>query len=615
MRRLLLIGGLIAQVLTTTVAAAQPGITFTFSEGRFSEVDGVQYVDFDVLASSSASALLGNTQLYLRYESAVFGENVAAAGAVSVAPGVLVSNADVYGIGFTDNTTEGNTTLSITADFKKHADATAGTQIGTTPAALVHVRMRLAQAGSTVTVRFDDDCSAGPCMTGQQFQSDGAAFATVSATTTFTAAPTTGSFPPVTQNTPPATAPDAAATMMNTEIVIDVLANDSDDGALDRTALALVAPPSHGTAVVQPETGTIVYMPTAGYTGTDLFSYTVKDDEGASSDEESVTITITEYSQDPVAEADHVQVDEDTPATIAVLANDSMPEQDTVELSVADTTLEGGRLALTETNEISYHPPADFFGTDSFTYTLRTSTGATAQAAVTVTVRPVNDAPRFRAAFTLQPTDGSDVFIGGGPDGAPAAPETPFVVSWGEAYDVDGDSVRYVWQLASTQEFGDILMSGDVGASTKYETDYEQMAGLLVETGLKMGASLSLFHRVIASDGALSTSSDAAEVTLVRGALTSTQDGSLPDQLALHQNYPNPFNPSTTIRYALPEASNVSLRVYNALGAEVMTLVSGQQFAGEHEITLDASDLASGIYLYRLEAGGQAATKTFILAK
>jgi hypothetical protein len=77
----------------------------------------------------------------------------------------------------------------------------------------------------------------------------------------------------------------------------------------------------------------------------------------------------------------------------------------------------------------------------------------------------------------------------------------------------------------------------------------------------------------------------------------------LPQSFALYQNYPNPFNPSTTIEFALPKSAFITLKVYNLLGEEVATLVAEKRVAGIHKINWDASGLASGVYLYRLEAG------------
>jgi hypothetical protein len=75
---------------------------------------------------------------------------------------------------------------------------------------------------------------------------------------------------------------------------------------------------------------------------------------------------------------------------------------------------------------------------------------------------------------------------------------------------------------------------------------------------------------------------------------------SLPRQITLEQNYPNPFNPCTAIQFAMPYACEVRLAVYNLLGQEVQVLTEGMYGAGLHQLTFDGSDLASGVYLYRL---------------
>jgi N-acetylneuraminic acid mutarotase len=92
-------------------------------------------------------------------------------------------------------------------------------------------------------------------------------------------------------------------------------------------------------------------------------------------------------------------------------------------------------------------------------------------------------------------------------------------------------------------------------------------------------------------------------------------DAGAPKQFALEQNYPNPFNPTTTISYQLPVASQVSLKVYDVLGREVMTLVNGKQEAGVYNLSLNGATLSSGIYFYRLQSGNFVSTKKMMLVK
>lgn len=89
----------------------------------------------------------------------------------------------------------------------------------------------------------------------------------------------------------------------------------------------------------------------------------------------------------------------------------------------------------------------------------------------------------------------------------------------------------------------------------------------------------------------------------------------IPKQFQLNQNYPNPFNPNTIISYSLPEKSNVKIKVFDTLGREVVSLVNEEKPAGVHQVEFKGSNLASGVYLYRIEAGNYNETKKMILLK
>jgi hypothetical protein len=94
-----------------------------------------------------------------------------------------------------------------------------------------------------------------------------------------------------------------------------------------------------------------------------------------------------------------------------------------------------------------------------------------------------------------------------------------------------------------------------------------------------------------------------------------SETNQVPQQYALHQNYPNPFNPTTTINYQIPELSFVTLKVFDVLGSKVATLVNEEKAAGTYDIELNAVNLPSGIYFYKLQAGDFVETKKMVLMK
>ena len=99
------------------------------------------------------------------------------------------------------------------------------------------------------------------------------------------------------------------------------------------------------------------------------------------------------------------------------------------------------------------------------------------------------------------------------------------------------------------------------------------------------------------------------------GVIQDVEDSEIPMTYNLAQNYPNPFNPSTKIKFSIPEAGIVTLKVFNLLGEEVATLLNSEKTAGNYEATFDASNLSSGIYFYKLEAQNFTSTKKMLLLK
>jgi hypothetical protein len=126
------------------------------------------------------------------------------------------------------------------------------------------------------------------------------------------------------------------------------------------------------------------------------------------------------------------------------------------------------------------------------------------------------------------------------------------------------------------------------------------------------------YYRVVAYDFNANKGEFSDEVF---ASITGIDDNiTLPTEFALEQNYPNPFNPSTTIEFALPQAVDVSLKIFNIRGQLVKTLVSGNKAAGRYSLTWDGTDnfgnkVASGTYIYAIKAGNFVQNKKMILLK
>jgi CshA-type fibril repeat protein len=223
-------------------------------------------------------------------------------------------------------------------------------------------------------------------------------------------------------NDPPAAVADVASTSEDTPITIGVLGNDSD---LDGDTLAVTAATATNGTVVRNADGTVTYTPNAHFNGTDTISYTISDGRGGVATA-TVTVTVAAVNDPPAAVNDIASTNEDTPVTIAILANDSDVDGDPLTVSTASAA--NGTVVRNPDGTVTYTPNANFNGTDTISYTISDGKGGFSTATVTVTVAPVNDGP-----IATPPLNGQI-----STDGAAAS-----VTTAGNFVDPDGDALTY----------------------------------------------------------------------------------------------------------------------------------------------------------------------------
>ena len=192
-------------------------------------------------------------------------------------------------------------------------------------------------------------------------------------------------------NDPPVANDDLGSTDEDTPVTIPVLGNDTDvDGTVVASTVVVTVDPSNGSVVVNAD-GSVTYTPDADFSGSDVFSYQVCDDDGAC-DTATVSVTVNPVNDAPVAVDDTASTLEDTPVVVPVLGNDTDTDGD--PLTVIDVTdPANGSVTVNADGTITYTPNADFNGTDTFTYTISDGEGGVDTATVTVVVDPDNDGP------------------------------------------------------------------------------------------------------------------------------------------------------------------------------------------------------------------------------
>ncbi|MFC1724587.1 FlgD immunoglobulin-like domain containing protein [candidate division KSB1 bacterium] len=220
--------------------------------------------------------------------------------------------------------------------------------------------------------------------------------------------------------------------------------------------------------------------------------------------------------------------------------------------------------------------------------------------------------------------------------GHTADPTDYYVTDVDSGYSVDNMAPSTPKGLLAKIEESDVVLSWDVSVDTDikyfavYRSDTEGFDPAGVEpvgyatTNSFADATLSVdgtyYYAVSAVDFSDNQSDYSAKLTFVVTGVDPETGALLPDEFGIKQNFPNPFNPSTQIKYQLPEAASVTIKVYNILGKEIRTLVNAKESAGYKTVMWDGLDnngvpVASGIYLYRIKAGQFNATKRMVFIK
>jgi len=246
-------------------------------------------------------------------------------------------------------------------------------------------------------------------------------------------------------NNEPVALPDFDSTERNTSVTIAVLDNDFDiDGDILEIAEFSETTAEEGTVSLDETSGQLVYSPAADFTGTDSFSYTISDGNGGTDSTEVTVTVVPEPNLPPEAFDDTAATNEDEAVTIAVLDNDSDPNDDSLSVTGVSQGADGS--ASISGEQVIYTPDADFFGSDSLTYTI--SDGEfTDTATVTLTVAPVNDAP-IAVDDTAMVTEGMDVAIevldnDSDPDGDPLEISGVSDPEEGGTVSINGETVVY----------------------------------------------------------------------------------------------------------------------------------------------------------------------------
>lgn len=417
---------------------------------------------------------------------------------------------------------------------------------------------------------------------------------------------------PILSNVPDIQFPeDASATLALNPFVADV---DNDSSEMNFTAMVISAAPSgppgnysHNAVKIDPADLIVDIDP---LTNIASFSATVDSsgqfavlitatDPGDSTDSDTIQVVVDAVNDRPslTTAIPDTMIHEDSGMVLLIDdLNTFFKDPDSDSLAFAGSSDNESLALIINGAALSVKPAENFFG-DAALIVTASDGNSSASDTFMVKVTNVNDSP---TAFTLvSPPDSFRVMNGD--------PRFPVSFSWEMPVDVDGDTLEYEFSLSGANR------DTTISVLTTNQIDFD---------GGDFWALGFYTWRVSVFDGTVFVNSSdtfVIEFPEVTG-LPDENTGALPQQFSLQQNFPNPFNPNTTIQFELPEAVAVQLTIYNSSGQLMKTLVQSQFPPGSHHVVWDARNrigekVASGIYLYMLNAGDYQEVRKMLLLK
>lgn len=286
----------------------------------------------------------------------------------------------------------------------------------------------------------------------------------------------------------------------------------------------------------------------------------------------------------PQAVNDAASTNEDVAKKIDVLANDTDADNDA--LVVSDITQGAhGSVVINIDSTVTYTPELNYNGSDSFTYIVSDGQGGLDTATVSVTIDAVNDPPEI-----INLPQVVDIVEG--------TSQKLYMATYEK--DVDSPQESLTWTFA-------------VSDPTSIDYSYNPTTDTLTIIAYHNLGEYFLFCTL--TDDYDATDQDT--ITVRVNPLSAIEDlfNGIPTKFEVYQNFPNPFNPVTKIYYGLPQPGEVRLDVYNLTGQKVYSVKESLKSAGYHFFTFDGRGLASGLYVFRIEAGAFQSIKKMILLK